>query len=400
LASGLDWQIGSITPPTVCLCCGSKFDEGQHKRRGPYLKMPYIWVCQWCWEKPYLFFPDKFRGSSEVPKSDTEDQTESKTHKNEGIVRLLINPKRPISARLAVRELNSLHLDLNNPRFRHIECFANESELEKAIWKEPSTKTLYREIEYSQGISNPLMVDANNIVREGNRRLVCLRRLRDKILNGESDVPLFRINEVQCIVLPSSTKEEDIAMHLTSEHVSGKKEWPTVNQAAHVYDLHNKYNLPFIEISRAIGRSESILRITEKAYKTTLAYHRRFPNESEWMSKYSYFYEAFKNRRLQRWISTPGNVERLMDWIQSGAISKGSEVRKLPLLIGDTKFRGKNLTSQQEEADRYLIQLNAYSAQLVQTIARLKRDGYLTGEALEAIRRLYHQLDQYMGSSR
>ena len=53
------WQIGSSAPPSVCLCCGMKFDDGKHKIRGPYLKMPYIWVCQWCWEKDYLFFPDK-----------------------------------------------------------------------------------------------------------------------------------------------------------------------------------------------------------------------------------------------------------------------------------------------------------------------------------------------------
>ncbi len=55
----LDWQIGSKVPPKVCLCCGMPFDNEQRRIKGPYYKMPYIWVCENCWLLPYLFFPDK-----------------------------------------------------------------------------------------------------------------------------------------------------------------------------------------------------------------------------------------------------------------------------------------------------------------------------------------------------
>jgi len=57
------WQIGSQEPPTVCLCCGSKFDDEEHKRKGPYPTSPYVYVCQNCWEKSYLYFPDKVLGA-------------------------------------------------------------------------------------------------------------------------------------------------------------------------------------------------------------------------------------------------------------------------------------------------------------------------------------------------
>ncbi len=57
--TGLDWQIGSKTPPTVCLCCGFRFDNDKRKRMGPYFKSPYIWVCKDCHDKPFLFFSDK-----------------------------------------------------------------------------------------------------------------------------------------------------------------------------------------------------------------------------------------------------------------------------------------------------------------------------------------------------
>jgi hypothetical protein len=58
LALDTAWQIGSKTPPMVCLCCGQPFDNAERKKRGPYLTMPYIWVCEWCWKQPHLFFPD------------------------------------------------------------------------------------------------------------------------------------------------------------------------------------------------------------------------------------------------------------------------------------------------------------------------------------------------------
>jgi hypothetical protein len=59
LALDLDWQIGSKASPKVCLSCGQPFDDKKRKMRGPFLTMPYIWACEWCWRKTYLFFPDK-----------------------------------------------------------------------------------------------------------------------------------------------------------------------------------------------------------------------------------------------------------------------------------------------------------------------------------------------------
>ena len=61
-AVGDAWQIGSTGPPKVCLCCGLPFDRKTRELKGPYLHGPYIWVCKWCWRKPFLFFPDKILG--------------------------------------------------------------------------------------------------------------------------------------------------------------------------------------------------------------------------------------------------------------------------------------------------------------------------------------------------
>ena len=58
------WQIGSRTPPKVCLCCGRQFTETR-ERKGPY-KGPYIWVCSECWDQPHLFFEDKLETENSI----------------------------------------------------------------------------------------------------------------------------------------------------------------------------------------------------------------------------------------------------------------------------------------------------------------------------------------------
>jgi DNA-directed RNA polymerase subunit RPC12/RpoP len=53
------WQVGAERPPSVCLNCGAKFDDGEHKMRGPYPNSPYMYVCERCWQLPFLWFEDK-----------------------------------------------------------------------------------------------------------------------------------------------------------------------------------------------------------------------------------------------------------------------------------------------------------------------------------------------------
>jgi hypothetical protein len=53
------WQVGSLTPPGSCLCCGKEIDHADHLLMGPYERGPYRYVCKACWSLPFLFFPDK-----------------------------------------------------------------------------------------------------------------------------------------------------------------------------------------------------------------------------------------------------------------------------------------------------------------------------------------------------
>lgn len=387
------WQIGSSGPPAICLCCGSKFNDDTHRRRGPYLEMPYIWVCQWCWEKPYLFFPDKVVPSPPETSGFVETSGPPRSTRDGGSLQLSIVPERTIKATLVYRKVSALRFDVKNPRLRHLGKIETEEDVEKLLWKEPSTKTLFREIEYTQGLSTPLLIDNQNVVREGNRRLVCLRKLVEKIVRGDSDMPLFKIRKIPCYVLPVDAKEEDIALYLTLEHVTGKKEWRPVNQAAHVFDLHNAYNLPFPRISEIIGRSQSTLRVMERAYRATLEYHELYPDDSGWMGKYSYFFEAYRHRQTVEWLAVKGNMRRLARWINTGKISKGAEIRNLQLIIGDSASSNRmQLTRDQRESDKHLISLTRQTREMLS----LMKQGRLTKEALEAIRDLRSELTKFI----
>jgi hypothetical protein len=391
------WQIGSSGPPAMCLCCGAKFDDGMHHMRGPYLEMPYIWVCQWCWEKPYLFFPDKDAFTNSSVQVTPESAVPPRRKKSGGELQLSIVPEREIRLKQVYMKVKDLHFDIKNPRLRHLGTLETEEDVEKLLWKEPSTRTLFREIEYTQGLSTPLIIDEEGVVREGNRRLVCLKKLISKIARGDADVPMYKVEKVPCYVFPRRTQEDDIALLQALEHVTGKKEWRPVNQAAHVFDLRNLYGLSFVRISDILGRSQSSIRSMEKAYRATLDYHELYPDDNSWMGKYSYFFEAYRHRQTTEWLNIEGNLRRLAGWIHSGKISKGIEIRNLQLVIGDSiSNESKPLTRDQKNSDKRLISLNNYSQEILNHLLSLKRQGRLTKDALMAVKKLQSELSKYI----
>lgn len=249
--------------------------------------------------------------------------------------RLNITPDRTVDAELKAVPLKLLKLDPRNIRFKHISQALTDADMEKIIWDEPDTRELYNEIKFSQGLSEAPIVDSDCFTREGNRRVVCLRKLLEPVAKGKTTVPREKIDPVQCIVLPKETPESDIAIYLTRVHVSGKKEWRALNQAAQVYELYNTHRFSYEQIRESVSISKQTAINMEQAYKKTLEYHTKYPDDKEWLGRYSYFYELFKPKSLREWAEKEGNVEQFGKWIAEGKIAKGEEVRTLPKIIND-----------------------------------------------------------------
>ena len=121
---------------------------------------------------------------------------------------------------------------------------------------------LYRGIKENGGVVEPLVVQVvakKYIVREGNRRLACLKRLKKEAHTiGIEGQPRDRFDKVPCAILPGDVTREDLAVYLGHIHVVGKKDWPTYNKAWLVYNMNGgEMHLPYQEIAKHLGMSKA-----------------------------------------------------------------------------------------------------------------------------------------------
>jgi hypothetical protein len=342
------------------LCCGIRFDDGPHRIRGPYKTGPYIYVCEECWRKEYLFFPDKEiteDGLTRVPRVEPLESRKTLVEfaKIGSTVKLFVNPNAALEGEIVEVNLTALTLDSNNVRFRDRKRALDDQELEETIWSEQTTKNLMREILASKGLSEMPIVDSRLTVREGNRRVVCLRHLsrlaHERQLLG---VELGDFDKLLVIVLRPNTDERNIALYLARVHVGGKRQWMAVNKAAHVYELHTRDKMSFDDIWRFLSINRSTADRMINAYRDTLTFREKYPDETGWAGKYSYFDEVYKRSDLREWIERAGNRERLMDWIYRERVRTGVDIRKLPLILKDKYATRLMMKSNAERAYNYL----------------------------------------------
>ncbi len=250
------------------------------------------------------------------------------------VIEMAVTPDKKMHAEILDLPLKKLKLDPTNVRFHHFTDRLTDTQIEEEIWKESDTRDLFREILNSRGLSEPPIVDSNFVVMEGNRRLVCLRKLTERVHNGEyPQIPENTFDSVTCYVLPKDTPQKDIAILLGRLHVSGKKEWKALNQAAHIYELFNKHGASQADITNLMSMSKTTVAHMIKAFQLTTDYGKRYPEDTTWVYKFSYFHEMVKKKSLDAWLEKNGNTERFMDWLAKGKLSRGMDVRRLPEII-------------------------------------------------------------------
>jgi hypothetical protein len=214
--------------------------------------------------------------------------------------------------------LEKLRLDPQNVRFKHIEEPMSDSEIENYIWTESDTKDLYRAILASGGLSERPYVTAEGIVREGNRRLVCLRKAKIAAKGGKIvGIPADAFDKVTVEVFPRNITAAEIDVLLARMHVSGKKQWSALNQASHLYGLYHDrgYSYERIRELLGMGKSEVIRKIA--AFTATREYLKNM-NETD-ITKYSFFEELYKKKPLGNLFeSDPVFRDDIFKWIQTG----------------------------------------------------------------------------------
>lgn len=244
--------------------------------------------------------------------------------------------------------LKDLKLDPNNVRFRHNTSLLSEKQMEDYLYEEEDVKLLIKQIIHDKKVQQPIYVvedsDGKYIVKEGNRRTVALRKIDYDIKAGKIKNLAKNHFEVVPVFILHGT-EHEIAVFIAQDHVSGKNEWAALNKASVVYEfIEEGDSIP--EVAVMLGMTKSKVQNLYDAFKATEKYGKRYPDDKNYVTKFSYFMELYQSRVLKNWLSEdPANLDYFIDLVRQNKLEatyKGP--RKLAKIIASTNpIRAKAL---------------------------------------------------------
>lgn len=310
--------------------------------------------------------------------------------------------------------VTALHLDPGNPRLKDLAMRAEadgrvltEQEIEDYLWKDGDVKKLYNSIVASGGLTEYLWAFADGRVPEGNERLVCLRKI-SRDLRGSQKTKIFPgpilqrmeslVANVPVKIVPNDILDSELDVLLARLHVTGRDEWPTFNQAAHVHKMYDGDGIPVERIADLLGVSTTWVYMRLKAYEWTKRYLDGFKSSD--LSVYSTFEEAYKVKAKLRKAGLDLETDQGMATFQKLVASKGIgwaiDVRKLPKLLEQPQTRKLIQAGKVEEAQRMLPQFDPseFSSRLAslvkakEQLARLDREDMRMIKENEAYRQL------------
>ena len=251
--------------------------------------------------------------------------------------------------------LKDLKLDTNNVRFRHNNSLLSEKQMEEWLFEEEDVKLLIKQIIRDKKIQQPIYVvkdnDGKYIVKEGNRRTVALRRIDYNIKAGK--ISGFESNHFEVVpVFILNGTDHQIKVFLGQIHVSGHKEWDAVNKASVVYDLIDNYGDSIESVAEELGMTKGKVSNYYEAFKATEKYGRRYPDDKNYVPKFSYFMELYQSRVLKNWLGEdPTNLDYFIDLVRNNKLEatyKGP--RKFAKIIATANpLRAKSLAELDEE---------------------------------------------------
>lgn len=218
-------------------------------------------------------------------------------------------------------KLSSLYLDPNNYRFIHSEHYRGLVPDEKVF--APPVQAQTRRLLLGEQLSQiqdllasirengwldmePIQVrqiDTRYLVVEGNRRVATLKYLQDQHQNGGEignlDPAIFEKVPV------ARTAETDPLHHLIVmglHHISGKRQWPAMNQAILMRDLQSQHHKNPAEICRSLAVSKREFNLSLRSLALCQAYRDSDYGDDFRADKFNLFREVLKSPALRDWI--------------------------------------------------------------------------------------------------
>jgi hypothetical protein len=233
--------------------------------------------------------------------------------------------------------LDEVSLDPKNPRIANTVSIsitekgdALQKKLEALLWDDADVRDLYRQVLINQGLVERIIVRQDGRVVEGNCRTVVYRKLRERQPAEQ------RWETIPARLLPVDIADREIAILLGEMHVAGKNTWTPFEKAGHVYSMHNDFALVQDEIALRLRMSKSKVNQLIRAFDMMKnKYLPKYPGPAS-SRKFSYFEELFKKPELRDWVmSSLGSEDQFIDWIGTGKLDQGIQIRELPAILED-----------------------------------------------------------------
>ncbi len=237
-------------------------------------------------------------------------------------------------------KVDKLELDELNPRisfFRdnQVTDSLTEDQIIFALTnKKPEAfRKLRDSIHNNKGIVYPIWIEplrgqsgGEYKVIEGNTRVVIYQQLQKEEPHEDG------WKTILCNILPHEINEEQKNFIRLQSHLRGTTEWDAYEKAKYLYKLWQEDGWSINRLEKQTKMTEKQIKENIEAYKIMeeqyLPTHADDPNE---VSKFSYFVEYVKDKKLQRLMEKGSkSIKNFCDWIaDKEKIPTGQDVRRL-----------------------------------------------------------------------
>ncbi len=275
--------------------------------------------------------------------------------------------------------LQNLHLDPNNYRFIDDENYKDIS-TDKYLSEQVQQRTMKFILgDNAEGVKDLIdsflnsgwlpvdQIQAKHIkndhylVVEGNRRVAALKlleqRYREKHIDLEGLDPAI-FEAVPVVIYPEADEMHNLIV-MGLSHISGKKKWPTINQAQLMKTLREKHQMRPEAICKALSISRREYNLSQKTLIIVDLYKQSEYGDKFRSDQYNIFREIVNTPRLRDWIGWDetkwvvkevGKLHRIFALVSDAesdddddghgvpyepAITTGAQMRELGKIIDD-----------------------------------------------------------------
>ncbi len=202
-------------------------------------------------------------------------------------------------------------------------------EIQKKLIKMDHVKELVQDIKSNGGLIDPIIVkDVSWEVIEGNSRLAAYNELRNQ--------NPIKWGKIRAIILPADIDEVCVFALLGQYHIKGKKDWQPFEQAGFLYRRHKHQNTKVNKLAEELGLKPAEAKNLVDTYDFMVNNNIKDP------SKWSYFYEYIKSRKIKKWRADPNFEDfdkKVVQSIKHNRVGTAMEFRNGIKILGDASSK-------------------------------------------------------------